>query len=273
MRRSLALLAVLAAGIAAAAPSATAHTSGCHSSYSCPSDHHSYVWYDAGGQGWDCVKPGAPEYTSADTTAITYDGYTYYCHAAGASSPPPTTTPTPAPAPTPPADGDGDGVPDASDACPTQAAATTDGCPAPAAAPQAAADAARCHVRGPLPDKTCTPGGTLHVSTRQVCKRGYSRRVRNVPESVKDRVYANYGVTRHSAATYEVDHLIPLELGGSNSIKNLFPEAASPRPGFHEKDKLESRLHTKVCNRQMSLKVAQRAIRTNWVKAYNREFR
>ena len=39
--------------------------------------------------------------------------------------------PPPPPPPPPPADSDGDGVPDASDRCPTVAAATADGCPPP----------------------------------------------------------------------------------------------------------------------------------------------
>jgi len=47
-----------------------------------------------------------------------------------------------------------------------------------------------------------------------------------------------------------------LELGGSNSIGNLFPEAADPRPGFHEKDKLENRLHALVCSGKMKLRTA-----------------
>jgi hypothetical protein len=96
--------------------------------------------------------------------------------------------------------------------------------------------------------------------------------VGNVPESVKDRVSAAYGVTTHSAATYEMDHLISLELGGSKSVENLFPEAASPRPGFHEKDKLENRLHAEVCADEISLRSAQHQIRANWLKAYHREF-
>jgi hypothetical protein len=69
-----------------------------------------------------------------------------------------------------------------------------------------------------------------------------------------------------------VDHLIPLELGGSNSIRNLFPEAALPRPGFHEKDRLENRLHRKVCAGTISLTSAQRQFVRNWLRAYRREF-
>jgi len=42
---------------------------------------------------------------------------------------------------------------------------------------------------------------------------------RNVPESEKRQVYAEYGIRSHASGQYEVDHLIPLELGGSNSIR------------------------------------------------------
>jgi hypothetical protein len=106
-RRALGVLAALGATIVIGAGVAPAHQSGCHSAHSCPSDHHAYVWYDGAGQGWDCVKPGAPEYDpSHDTSVITYDGYTYYCRAAG--SPPPLPPPPPIPPPpptiTPPAD-------------------------------------------------------------------------------------------------------------------------------------------------------------------------
>jgi hypothetical protein len=74
------LLALVAAGLSV---SANAHSSPCHVAHSCPSDHHSYVWYDAAGQGWDCAKLGAPEVTPADTQRVYYQGLAYQCHSAG----------------------------------------------------------------------------------------------------------------------------------------------------------------------------------------------
>jgi hypothetical protein len=68
----------------------------------------------------------------------------------------------------------------------------------------------------------------------------------------------------------EVDHLVSLELGGSNVRADLFPEAASPRPGAHEKDTLENALHRRVCDGAMRLRAAQRAIATNWLSAFRR---
>lgn len=34
-----------------------------------------------------------------------------------------------------------------------------------------------------------------------------------------------------SGYTLEIDHIVSLELGGSNDIANLYPERASPAPG------------------------------------------
>lgn len=93
--------------------------------------------------------------------------------------------------------------------------------------------------------------------------------VRNVPDRVKRLVYRRYGIKRHPRGTYELDHLIPLELGGSNKIINLFPQAALPRPGFHEKDVLENSFRTSVCDGSMKLRTAQHPIAMNWLKTYN----
>ena len=49
----------------------------------------------------------------------------------------------------------------------------------------------------------------------------------------------------------------------SNDIANLWPEAASPTPGFHQKDEVENYLHDQVCSGAMSLKDAQTEIATN----------
>ena len=74
------------------------------------------------------------------------------------------------------------------------------------------------------------PGRTFDVLAQDVCISGYSKKVRDVPAQMKREVYEEYGVTSHGSGDYEVDHLIPLELGGSNSIKNLWPESHRTSP-------------------------------------------
>ncbi len=126
-----------------------------------------------------------------------------------------------------------------------------------------------CQVQGALPDSACTPGAVLDVSASKVCQPGYSSSVRNVPQSEKNQVYTEYGIASRTTGQYEVYHLISLELGGSNDIANLWPEAASPTPGFHQKDQVENYLHDQVCSGKMSLADAQRAIASNWLAVYN----
>jgi hypothetical protein len=128
-----------------------------------------------------------------------------------------------------------------------------------------------CKANGALPDSACTPGATIPSATKeQICQPGYARDVRDVPDSEKNQVYAEYGIGSHQPGQYEVDHLISLELGGSNDIANLWPQPAEPRPGFHEKDRVENYLHDQVCSGAMGLPDAQHQIATNWLAVYQR---
>ena len=102
-----------------------------------------------------------------------------------------------------------------------------------------------------------------------MCVSGYSSSVRNVPDSEKEAVYARYGVP-HVAYQHEVDHLVSLEVGGSNAITNLWPEPYAGRWGARTKDVLENKLHELVCSGRLSLPYAQHIEARNWVSAYKR---
>jgi hypothetical protein len=96
-----------------------------------------------------------------------------------------------------------------------------------------------------------------------------TRERRHVPASVHRATFIDYGLGYpQTPGAFEVDHLIPLELGGDNTIDNLWPEAALPGPGFHEKDRVEGYLYRRVCDGSMSIGEAQRAIATDWVNVW-----
>jgi hypothetical protein len=123
-----------------------------------------------------------------------------------------------------------------------------------------------CRVRGPLPDPACTPGAIFAGATAgQVCRPGYAESVRNVSPALKSEVYGEYGIYSHVRGSYEVDHLVSLELGGSNARANLWPESA---PGYREKDGIEDRLHAAVCAHEITLAAAQREIARDWRHTY-----
>lgn len=127
-----------------------------------------------------------------------------------------------------------------------------------------------CQAANGLADPACTPGDIFPDATKdKICQSGYASSVRNVPDSEKNQVYASYGIASHNPGQYEVDHLVSLELGGSNDISNLWPELADPKPGFHEKDKVENYMHDQVCSGAISLEDAQLKIATDWLSIYN----
>jgi hypothetical protein len=120
-----------------------------------------------------------------------------------------------------------------------------------------------------LPNPRLTPGAVLTTSRAVVCRGGYASSVRDVPESEKAAVYARYGIP-WVPYKHEVDHLVSLELGGSNAITNLWPEPYAGRWGARTKDVLENTLHDLVCSGAIRLRYAQHIEATGWVRAYRR---
>lgn len=124
---------------------------------------------------------------------------------------------------------------------------------------------------GSSPDRACSPGAYYSRLTRSVICSGSFRTssIRNVPESEKFAVEREYGITPgHYGRALEIDHIVPLELGGSNNIANLFPERLDAHPGYRAKDRLENRLHDLVCDGSIRLRSAQRRIAADWQALY-----
>jgi len=129
-----------------------------------------------------------------------------------------------------------------------------------------------CHyVNQVLPDPKCTPGvRNLAVSQKNInstiCLPGYAASVRppvSYTAPLKILLMHAYNVTSQPRASFELDHLIPLELGGSpKNVKNMWPEPI--KSAFVKDRSVEDKLHTAVCNHSISLFLAQREIASNW---------
>ena len=127
-----------------------------------------------------------------------------------------------------------------------------------------------CHVgAGNIPDSRCTPGSTNPTVTQAninstICTSGYTATIRP-PESQTERAkydtaYPAYSIPGGDHS--ELDHLVPLELGGSNDITNLWPEVGSIP---NSKDAVENAANAAVCDGRITLATAQDAIARDWV--------
>jgi hypothetical protein len=124
-----------------------------------------------------------------------------------------------------------------------------------------------------IPDHKLTPGATRSVSIGDVCSMPHEEVVRDVPNSLRQEVFKEYGIVNPRPEDYEIDYLIAPGLGGTEDIHNLWPEPSTPSAwNAHVKDALEERLHQLVCDGELDLPTAQRAIATNWINAYKQYF-
>jgi len=129
--------------------------------------------------------------------------------------------------------------------------------------------------RGTEPDRRCSPGAYYSALTATIiCAAGFrTATIRAVTESERFAVEREYGMAaRPYGNTIEIDHIVALELGGSNDIANLFPEPGSGVANYHVKDRLENRAHDAVCSGALSLSAARTSIATNWEALYRRLF-
>lgn len=124
-----------------------------------------------------------------------------------------------------------------------------------------------------LPDKLLTPGATQPVNLAEVCSQQQQDLDPAVSLSVKKVVFQEYGMNTARDDNYQVDYLINPQLGGTNDVRNLWPEPyGSTVWNAHAKDALEDRLHHMVCEKQIDLASAQREIATDWIAAYKKYF-
>lgn len=110
-----------------------------------------------------------------------------------------------------------------------------------------------------LPNPKLTPG-----------RIGASEKDRGgVTLAMEQKVFARYHVPWEWRARYKIDHLIPVELGGADTIDNLWPQRIKTRPyGADRKELLTEVLLQKIRAGKMTLAQAQEEIRRDWIDAF-----
>ncbi len=121
-----------------------------------------------------------------------------------------------------------------------------------------------------LPNPALTPGSIVMLSWTDLDQPGYSQQSREVNQRTKEKVYRRYGIAPKERAGFNIDHLIPLSLGGSNDLRNLWPHAYQSDWPPKRKLALEARLRKLVREGAIRLEEAQAALAKDWTEAYRR---
>lgn len=106
-----------------------------------------------------------------------------------------------------------------------------------------------------------TGGDVRPLAPQAICSTRWGLDRRHVTVAMKRAVAQRYNVPESDWKSYEFDHLIPRELGGADSIDNLWPQ---PLTEAKRKDRIENLLHRRVCAGQIGLGEAQRLVRRWW---------
>lgn len=123
------------------------------------------------------------------------------------------------------------------------------------------------------PDSALTPGFTRPVTVAELCATEVPEGELEISRATALEVFRRHGIANPPPGAYELDYLIPLELGGAKDARNLWPQPYHEQPwNAHAKDALEDHLRLLVCNGSLDLQVAQQEISGDWTVAYQKYF-
>ncbi len=141
--------------------------------------------------------------------------------------------------------------------------------------------AGECHCtrdsqqRCVTPDPALTPGAvdarvTQANIQQTICVHGYTKTVRHTSGKLKALIYRRYG-GRALFPHAEVDHRIPLEVGGRDVAENLWIQPYDSQPwNAHGKDHLENVIAHKVCVGELTLQEGQAVFLGDWREGYSK---
>ena len=110
-----------------------------------------------------------------------------------------------------------------------------------------------------------------------ICRKGFTKTIRPATvytNGVKFKLMRETGIPEEDADKYELDHIVPLALGGHpRKLANLMLQPYEGKLGARQKDRLELKLQHMVCSGELDLAIAQRQIGSDWVSAYTKYIR
>ena len=110
-----------------------------------------------------------------------------------------------------------------------------------------------------VPNPTLTPGRVARTEKERS----------GIPLKLEQKVFARYRLPWARRAEFKIDHLVPLELGGADTLDNLWPQSLLAKPyGTDRKELLTEALLERIRTGRMTLAQAQEEIRKDWIDAF-----
>jgi len=112
---------------------------------------------------------------------------------------------------------------------------------------------------GFLPNRKVTPG---RVAANERERSGIS-------VETEKKVFARYKLQWSARQEFKIDHLIPRELGGADTVDNLWPQPVRARPYSVERNELLAAVMLEEIKRgRITIEQAREEIRRDWIDAF-----
>lgn len=112
------------------------------------------------------------------------------------------------------------------------------------------------------------PDVTEGTVRQTICVSGYTKSVRpatSFTKGIKAKLLRKAGIDEARASDYELDHIVPLALGGHpRKLSNIALQPWEGEHGALRKDALETRMHALVCHGEVTLSDAQACVADDW---------
>lgn len=110
-----------------------------------------------------------------------------------------------------------------------------------------------------LPNPKLTPGKIVRRDKDQ----------HGVSAGMEQKVFKRYRIPWSRRGEFKIDHLIPVELGGADSVENLWPQNLTVKPyGVERKELLTRCLQLRIAEGRITLAQAQTAMQEDWIDAF-----
>ena len=110
-----------------------------------------------------------------------------------------------------------------------------------------------------VPNPKLTPGRVARTEKERA----------GITLQLEQKVFARYRLPWERRIQFKIDRLIPAELGGADTLDNLWPQSVRARPyGTDRKELLTEVLLKKIRDGKLTIEQAQEAISRDWIDAF-----
>ena len=98
-----------------------------------------------------------------------------------------------------------------------------------------------------------------------ICKPSYVKKIKSqITNETSTKIFAEYSIAKKKRSDYAIDHLVPVDMGGTNALTNLWPIPLKGTATPQRKAVVDAAVRKSMCAGFISLAAAQGLFNISW---------